>query len=89
MKLWPPKFRKAARVTVETEQVVIIRRRRITRSWCSQCGDESEFIPVEAVSQMLGGGPGQGKLLPPGDGFHLHKIEDGSVLVCVKSLPKV
>ena len=87
MKLWPPKFRKTARVTVETEQVVIIRRRRITRSWCSQCGGESEFIPMEAVNQVLGEGPGQGKLFPPGDGFHLHKIKDGSVLVCVKSLP--
>ena len=61
MKLWPPKLWKAAQVTIETEQVVIIRRRRITRSWCSQCGDESEFIPVEAVNQVLGGGPGLGK----------------------------
>ena len=24
----------------------------------------------------------------PRDGLHLHKIEDGSVVVCVKSLPK-
>ena len=87
MKLWPPKFRKTVQITVETEQVVIIRRRRITRSWCSQCGDESEFIPVEAVNQVLGGGLGQGKQLPPGDRFHLHKIKDGSVLVCLKSLP--
>jgi len=87
VKLWPPKFRKVARVTVETEQVVIIRRHRITRSWCSQCGDESEFIPVEAVNQVLGGGPHPGKQLPPGDGVHLHKVKDGSVLVCVKSLP--
>jgi hypothetical protein len=88
VKLWPPKFRKSVRITVDTEQVVIIRRRRITRSWCNQCGDESEFIPMEAVNQVLGGGPNQGKLLPPGDGLHLHTIKDGSVLVCVKSLPK-
>lgn len=87
MKLWPPKFRKTARITIETEQVVIIRHQRITRSWCSQCGDESEFIPVEAINQVLGGGPGQGKLLSPGDRFHLQQIKDGSVLVCVKSLP--
>lgn len=64
MKLWPPKFRKAVRITVETEQVVVIRRRRITRYWCSQCGDESEFIPVEAVNQVLGGDPGRE------NGFH-------------------
>ena len=89
MKLWPPKFRKTARITVETEQVVVIRRQRITRSWCSQCGDESEFIPMEAVNQGLGGGPGQGKQLPPGDGVHLRQIKNGSVLVCVKSLPKL
>ena len=86
MKLWPPKFRKVARVTVETEQVVIIRRQRITRTWCSQCGDESEFIPVEAVNQVLGGGPHPGKQLPPGDGVHLRQSDSGSVVVCVKSL---
>jgi hypothetical protein len=75
-------------VTVETEHIVIIRRRQVTRFWCSQCGDESEFIPVEAVDRLLRGGLSKGKHLLPGDAFHLHKIEDGSVVVCMKSLPK-
>jgi hypothetical protein len=87
VKLWPPKFWRTAQVTIETERVVIIRRRRITRAWCSPCGGESEFIPVEAVNQVLGGGPGQGKRLPPDDQFHFQTIKDGSVLVCMKSLP--
>ncbi len=86
MKLWPPKLWRTARITVETEQLVIIRCRRITRSWCSQCGIESEFIPVEAVNQVLGGGPGQGKLLSPGDGIHSCKAADGSLVVCVRSV---
>jgi hypothetical protein len=88
VKFWPPKLRKTLRVTVETEQLVIIRRRQITRFWCSQCGDESEFIPVEAVGRMLRGGLSEGTQLLEGDGFHLRKIENGSVVVCVKSLPK-
>jgi hypothetical protein len=72
---------------VETEQLTIIRVRQITRFWCSQCGDESEFIPVEAVDRTLRMGLSEGNRLLTGDGFHLHKIEDGSVVVCVKSLP--
>lgn len=88
MKFWPPKLWKTARITVETEQFVIIRRRQITRFWCSQCGDESEFIPVEAVDLSRRGGLSEGSHLLKGAGFHLHKIEDGSVVVCVKSLPK-
>ena len=88
MKFWPPKLWKTARVTVETEQLVIIRRRQITRFWCSQCGDESDFIPVEAVHRMLKEDLSEAKQFLTGDGFHLHKIEDGSVVVCMKSLPK-
>ena len=88
MKFWPSKLWKTARITVETEQFVIIRRRQITRFWCSQCGDESEFIPAEAVDRMRTGGLSERNQLLAGDGFHLHKTEDGSVVVCVKSLPK-
>jgi lysophospholipase L1-like esterase len=86
VKLWPPKLWKATRITVETQQIVIISRRRITRSWCSQCAAESEFIPVEVVNQVLGGGPGQGRQLPLGDGFHFSKAGDGAAVVCVRSL---
>jgi len=74
------------RITVETEQVTIIRRRRIARFWCSQCGDEEDFIPVEAVNRLLVGGPSQEDQLPPGDGFHFSKVADGSLFVCVRSL---
>lgn len=88
MKFWLPKLWRTVRVTVENEQIVIIRRRQVTRFWCSQCGDESEFIPVEAVDRLLSGGLSEGNRPPPGDAFHLHKIEDGSVVVCIKSLPK-
>lgn len=88
MRFWPPKLWKTARVSVETEQRVIIRRRQITQFWCSPCGDESEFIPAEAVDRRLRGGLSKRNQLLTGDGFHLHKTEDGSVVVCVKSLPK-
>lgn len=86
MKFWLPKLWKTALVTVESEQLVVIRRRQITRLWCSRCGDESEFIPVEAVDRVLRGGLSEGHPLLPGDGFHLHKIENGAVVVCIKSL---
>lgn len=49
----------AARITVKPEQVIVDRRLRRLKFYCGQSGTEFEFIPVEAVNQVLGGGPGQ------------------------------
>ena len=73
-------------ITIETHRVVVLRRRRLIRFWCSECGAEAEFVPVEDLDRLLDGGGGNvsGRLA---DGtFHFGKAPDGSVVVCVKSL---
>jgi hypothetical protein len=73
-------------ITIETHRTVVVRRRRVTRCWCEKCGDEGEFIPVEAVNRLLEGASGQGTPLPPGEGFHFNRSQNGAVLVCIRSL---
>jgi len=73
---------------VQTDQIVMIRRQRITTFWCDECGHESEFIPAEVVDRVLRGALSRGKHLPPGDQVHTLKAADGSVVVCMKSLSR-
>jgi len=79
------KLRKT-KITIETEQVTVIRRRRVTRPWCSECGGEAEFVPRHEVSTWLDGRPNQAGPRAIGSGPHFARAADGSVVVCVKSL---
>ena len=74
-------------VAIETHQVVVIRRRQVVRFWCSECGGESEFVPVEDLHPLLEGGVNQASSRLRDGTIHLGKARDGSVVVCVKSLP--
>lgn len=77
---------KTVRVTIETSEVMIIRRQRRTRRWCSECGVESEFVDSDAIkSLVLGPVPSQPSpnLLSR---VHIWKSPDGTVLICVRSL---
>lgn len=80
------KLRKTTRITVETDQVVIIRRRRLTRFWCTQCQREEDFVPVEEVNHLLErhAPPATDPVAP--EGLHFARTKDGSTVICVRSL---
>ncbi len=73
-------------ITIETDQVVVIRRRRVTRSWCTECGVETEFVPVEEVNRLLDDRINRGGVGAIGGSAHFAKARDGSPVICVKSL---
>jgi hypothetical protein len=79
------KLRKTV-VTIETEQFMVIRRRRVIRSWCSECGREAEFVPRQSVGPWLDERPNQAGFRAIGRGPHYATAADGSVVVCVRSL---
>jgi hypothetical protein len=73
-------------ITVETERVLIIRKRRSVRAWCRECGCEVEMISL---------GEAQALAKVPREEFcesaqackwHLSESEDGARLVCLVSL---
>lgn len=75
-----------AQITIETHTLVVLRRRRLIRFWCSECGAEAEFVPAEDLNRLLDGpGVNAGGGLTDG-GFHFGKAPDGSLVVCLRSL---
>ncbi len=77
---------KRVQVTVETDQVLIIRRRRSIRGWCSCCGREVDVAEVgeaETLTRMR-----QTMLADPHRprSWHLLHGGDGKTPVCLESI---
>jgi hypothetical protein len=75
-------------ITVETDRVFVIRRRRSIRAWCSECGCEVDLVgegEVEILTGMLGHTL---RDRAEARGWHLCEGPDGSRLVCLESLLK-
>jgi len=80
--------RKRMEVTVETNQVLIMRRRRSVRCWCRECGREVEMVELKEAEARMGMtqamlGDGQW-----GRAWHWSQADDGSPLLCLESLLK-
>jgi hypothetical protein len=76
---------KRTEITIETDRVLIIRRRRILRAWCPECGHEVEMVDpreAEAITAVRG--------LPLRDcaQWHVAQSQEGTGLICLDSLLK-
>lgn len=75
-------------ITVQTESVLIIRRRQSRRVWCQQCGREVDAVGLQEIGSFTG--HAQPRL--PGDAewqdWHLCAGRDGEQVVCLESLRK-
>jgi hypothetical protein len=40
-------------VTIETNQVLVIQRRQVTRRWCSESGSESDFAGLDEANALF------------------------------------
>ena len=80
--------RKRTEITIETDQVLIIRHRRSVRSWCQKCGREVDMVGLKEAEALTGMTQ---PLLVDGQAeqaWHWSQAEDGSPLVCLESLLK-
>jgi len=80
------KLRKRTEITVETDEVLVVRRTRVYRAWCSECGQEVEMLGMDdadALSRRSRRGRQRGQ----GTGWHLCASGD-TPLVCLPSLLK-
>ena len=75
-------------VTVQTDQLLVIRRRRSGRVWCETCGREVETLdPQEAGKLAAASQPLlAGKAGP--EAWHMCVGHDGQPLICLESLLK-
>lgn len=75
-------------ITVETDRVVIVRRRRSTRVWCWDCSAEVDMVGLEEAGRLIGTTPQTLRDGPGADRWHLAEGQDGAPLVCLESLLK-
>jgi len=79
---------KKTRITVESEQVLIIRRRGSRRRWCWECGREVDAVDVAQAGNPTRAHPLQLRDRAHNEGWHLIETAEGPLLVCVESLLK-
>jgi hypothetical protein len=75
-------------ITILTERVTIVPRRRSQRGWCAECGREVDLLGISEVATLFGSG--QPKLQDFADrrGWHVCQEQDGTALICMESLLK-
>jgi hypothetical protein len=80
--------RKKTEITIETNRLLIIRRRRTVRFWCQECGCEVEMISVAEAAALTGinrpvvGGCAEAQK------WHFAESPDKATLICLESLRK-
>lgn len=75
--------RKRTEITVETNEVLTIRRARVYRVWCGECGREVDMLGL-LDARVIGGLPGDVECPAK---WHVQE-EQGHALVCMESILK-
>jgi hypothetical protein len=76
-------------ITVETERLLIIRRRyRAVEEWCEGCGELALMIRPDQAAAVTGRTLRQIFTDIENDRLHFRESPDGLVLVCLNSLLK-
>jgi hypothetical protein len=79
---------KKTRITLESEHVLVIRRRGCTRRWRWECGREVDAVDVAQATALIRIHPLRLRDCARNEGWHLIETAEGPSLVCVKSLLK-
>ena len=79
---------KRIEITIQTEQIVTIRRRGRSRRWCPECGCEVDVVDRAQAESLTN--VAQPKLRDCAEARKWHALEDpdGTVFVCLESLLK-
>ena len=74
---------KRTEITVQTDQILIIRRRNSKRVWCQECGVEADMVSLEEAAGIATGLKGQSlRDYARARGLHLSG-QKGSFLICL------
>ncbi len=77
---------KRTEITVETDQVMTIRRRRSLRVWCPQCGCVVDAVGVEEAGTISANTQSNLRDNNRSRGWHICEGWDGEMLICLESL---
>lgn len=79
---------KRTEITVETDRILIIRRTRAIRVWCTKCGCDVEMVSVGAAEEFTGTSGQALRDCARARGWHFSESQDGTALVCLESVLK-
>ncbi|HEX8139605.1 MAG TPA: hypothetical protein VF544_18745 [Pyrinomonadaceae bacterium] len=82
-------MKRRTEIIVETERVILIRRRRRERKrvlWCEACGAESLMLTMEEAAALLGVTSRQVLRWAEAGSLHWTEPEAGALLICRTSL---
>ncbi len=78
--------KKTTRITIERDQVLIIRLSHACRRWCSQCGAVVDAVNVEEIDGIIRGTSGCLRQEFGNDSVHMLAAGEGPARICVNSL---
>lgn len=79
---------KQTKITIETDSLLILRGRTLLKSWCQQCGGDSEMIPLQGVGVISNLPPSEVEAWIESEDLHHSQAADGGQLICLNSLIK-
>jgi hypothetical protein len=81
--------KKKTEITVETDQVLIIRQRRSgVRAWCDGCAQPVKLVTAEEAATVAGVSTRTIYRWVEAEKVHFTETPDGSLLICLNSLLK-
>jgi hypothetical protein len=79
--------KKTMRITIESEQLLVIRHGAPVRVWCEQCATEVDMVRLESVAELGQVAAETIQCLLDSEKLHLSK-SGGPVRICLNSLLK-
>jgi hypothetical protein len=79
--------KRTTRITIETEQLLVIGRKQPVRVWCEQCAAEVDVVPIEGAAELTRVDVETIQRLLSGEQFHW-SWSVGPVRICLNSLLK-
>lgn len=75
-------------ITLQTEQVFLIRRRQSCRLWCEECGREVDVVGLQDVGKLMGTTQPALSASPVPEAWHVCAGQDGEPFICWESVLK-
>ena len=80
--------KKRTEITVETDRILIIRRRRVIRGWCRECAMEVDLVTLKDAGAIAKMSLSALQDSPQARTLHICEGPGGTPLVCLESLLK-
>jgi hypothetical protein len=81
--------KRTARVTIETERLLVISRSKESiAGWCDVCATNSRFVPIDTAAAVAGVSQRTIFRRAEADEIHLFETADGKAMFCLNSIVK-